>query len=329
MFLSIGDLNMNKIIIPLALAVLFLTTGCSYFSFPGLGQSPQTKAGIKTLEEIIRQGNPEDLDAFGRDISPAVKIVLDLGESAIPTLKKALYDPKAEIQRFASQALFFIGGEKARDTLKDAYDKTKNEFVHMCLCLSMASTGMPGDIDYLIKTLEPGNDKDNKAAATGAFLSLVVLKPERLFKDDTQMDSKWKELFLLSLDLASEDSPQMKTAGQEDNIILSLFRFGIPGTDQSPVFLEAGKEITWKLEKKAWSSFKDNNPEIYHSKEVPDLYYKPPYIEFETHINSAGTKALVRTGIIFGKKSGHGYSFILKNIKGQWKVFGMALTWIS
>lgn len=325
--------------VPLILAMLFLFTGCSYFSFLGLGQSPETKAGIKTLEGMIGQGNPKNLNAFDRDIRPSVKIVLDLGEAAIPTLKKALYDPREEVRNFASQALFFIGGEKARDTLREAGEKTKDDFIQMCLCLSMASTGTPADIDFLMKTLESGNDKDSRAA-TGAFLSLVVLKPERLIReiisvsgtgtpmDLKNKDSKWKELFLLSLDLTGADPPQMKAAEPEDKIILTLFTFGIPGTDQSLLFLEAGKERTWKLENKTWSFFQDDNREIYHSKDVSEVY-KPPYIEFEIHINPAGTQALANVGVIFGKLAGHGYAFTLKNIKGEWKVAGMALTWMS
>ena len=325
---------MIKKTIPLVLAVLFFLTGCGYFSFLGLGQSPETKAGIKTLEEMIRLGNPKDLNAVDREILPTTKIILDLGEAAIPTLKKALYDPKEEIRHFASQALFFMGGEKARDTLKEAFDKTKNEFIQTCLCLSMASTGTPDDVYFLMKILESGNDNENKAAAS-AFLSLVVLKPERTIKEiklnsgsGAKMDSKWKEFFLLSLNLGSQEPPQMKIAGPEDKINLTLFKFGIPGTDLSPVFIEEGKERTWKLENKVWSYFQDDNREIYHSKGMSDIY-KPPYIDFETYINKAGTQALVNIGVVFGKKAGSGYSFILKMIKGEWKVVGMALTWIS
>lgn len=326
---------MIKKTIPLILVMIFLLTGCSYFSFLGLGQSPETKAGIKTLEGMVRQGDSKDLNALGRDIGPAAKIVLDLGESAIPTLKKALYDPKEDIRNFASEALFLIGGEKAKDVLKEAYDKTKNEFILMYLCLTMASTGTPEDIYFLMKILEAGNDKEDNTAATSAFLSLVVLKPDRMIKDiklnsgsGAGINSKWKELFLLSMNLGSQEPPQMTTAGSEDKIILTLFKFGIPGTDQSPVFLEAGKERTWKPENKVWSFFQDNNREIYHSQDVSDVY-KPPYIEFETYIDKTGTRALVNVGVIFGKNAGSGYSFTLKMIKGEWKVVGMAFTWIS
>ena len=324
---------MIKKTIPLVLAVLLLSSGCSFFSFLGLGQSPEIKAGIKTLEQMIQQGNPKDLTAVGREILPITKIILDLGEAAIPTLKKALYDPREDIRDFASAALFLIGGEKARDALKEAFDKTKNEFIQMQLCLSMASTGAPDDVYFLMKTLESKNDKDDKAAAS-AFLSLVVLKPDRMIKEiklnsgsGAKMDSKWKELFLLSLNLGSREPPQMKTAGPEDKIIFTLFKFGIPGTDQSPVFLEAGKERTWKSENKVWSYFQDDNAEIYHFKKESDLY-KPPYIDFETYINKAGTQALVKVGIVFGKQTGSGYSFTLKMIKGEWKVVGMAFIWI-
>ncbi|MFA5903765.1 MAG: HEAT repeat domain-containing protein [Desulfobacula sp.] len=320
--------------IPLILAMCFLLTGCSYFSFLGLGQSPETKAGIKMLEGMLRQGDSKDLNALGRDMGPAAKIALDLGEPAIPALEKALYDPKENIRNFASEALFLIGGEKARDTLKQAHDKTKNEFILMHQCLTMASTGSPEDVYFLMKTLEAGSDKGNKAAAS-AFLSLVVLKPDKMIKDinlnsgpGARIDPKWKELFLLSMDLGSREPPQMSTAGPEDKIIFTLFKFGIPGTDQSPVFLETGKERTWKLENKVWSFFQDDNREIYHSREISDIY-NPPYIEFEIHTDKTGTRALVNVGVIFGKTAGSGYSFILKMIKGEWKVVGMALTWIS
>jgi hypothetical protein len=204
----------------------------------------------------------------------------------------------------------------------------------MYLCLTMASTGTPEDVYFLMKTLGAGNDKDNKAAAS-AFLSLVVLKPDKMIKDiklnsgaGAKIDLKWKELFLLSMNLGSQEPPQMATAGPEDKIILSLFKFGIPGTDQSPVFLEAGKERNWKLENKVWSFFQDDNREIYHSKDVSGVY-KPPYIEFETYIDKTGTRALVNVGVIFGKTAGSGYSFTLKMMKSEWKVVGMALTWIS
>ncbi len=320
--------------IPIFLVALFLLTGCSYFSFLGLGQSPETKAGIKTLEGMVQQGDSKDLDALGRNMGSVAKIALDLGESAIPVLKKALYSPKEDIRNFASEALFLIGGEKARDTLKDAFDKTKTEFIQMHLCLSMASTGTQDDVYYLMKTLESGNDKDGKAAAS-AFLSLVVLKPDKMIKDiklnsgaGARIDSKWKELFLLSMNLGSREPPQMATAGPEDRIVLTLFKFGIPGTDQSPVFIEEGKERTWNLENKAWSYFQDDNREIYHSKGMSNIY-KPPYIDFEIYINKAGTQAMANVGVIFGKLAGSGYFFTLKMVKGEWKVTGMALTWIS
>ncbi|OGR11809.1 MAG: hypothetical protein A2277_16455 [Desulfobacterales bacterium RIFOXYA12_FULL_46_15] len=321
--------------IPLIIAMLFLLTGCSYFSFLGLGQSLETKAGIKMLEKMVQQGDPKELNTFGRDIGPAAKIVLDLGESAVPALKKALYDPKEDIRNFASEALFLIGGEKARDALKEAHDKTKNESVLIYLCLTMASTGTPEDVYFLMKTLEAGNDKTNDRAAASAFLSLVVLKPDRIIREiklnlgsGARMDSKWKALFLLSMDLGCQEPQQMTTAGPEDKIILTLFKFGIPGTDQSTVFLEAGKERTWKFENKLWSFFQDDNLEVYHSKEI-SYRYKPPYIEFETYIDKTGTRALVNVGVIFGKDAGSGYSFTLKMIKGEWKAVGMAFSWIS
>jgi len=318
--------------IPLFLAVFFLLTGCRLFPFPGLGQSPEIKAGIKTLEGMLRQGDPRDLNLFEKNISSAAKIVLDLGEAALPVLKKALYDPKEDIRNFASGALFLIGGEKARDILKKAFDKTKNEFIQMQLCLTMASTGTPEDIGYLMKFLESGQDQ-NERAASAAFLSLVVLKPERMIRESSSgagagMDSEWKELFLLSLNTVTEASAQMKTAGREDKIILTLFQSGIPGTDQSPVLLETERERTWKLENKAWSFFQDDNREIYQFKGLSDVY-KPPYIDFAIHINQAGTRALANVGVTFGSKAGHRYAFVLKHIKGQWKVVGMVLTGIS
>jgi len=332
--LILGDLKMRKKTIPLILTIFFLLTGCSYFSFLGLGQSPETKAGIKTLEQMILHGHPKDLTAVDREILPATKIILDLGEAAIPTLKKAIYDPKEEIRNFASEALFIIGGEKARDTLKEAFGKTKSDPILRNWCLSMASTGTPDDVYFLMKTLESENNKEGSAAAS-AFLSLVVLKPDKMIKDinlnsgpGARIDSKWKELFLLSMNLGGQEPSQMKTAGPEDKINLTLFKFGIPGSDQSPVFIEEGKERTWKLENKVWSYFQDENRETYHSKGMSDIY-KPPYIDFETYINKAGTQALVNVGVIFGKKAGSGYSFILKNIKDEWKVVGMTLTWIS
>ena len=326
---------MNKIYIPLLAALFFVITGCSVLPYLGLGRFSETRSRIKILEAMIRQGDPKDLRSFeGRQIHLPQRTVLDLGESAVPTLEKALDDPKQALRDFALESLFFIGGEKARDVLKKDYEKTKDEKARLFLCLSMASTGTPDDVDFLMETLASGNDK-NSMAASGALLSLTVLKPEKMIKAvqsnakaGAGMDPIFRELFLLSLDLGGADIPQMRSVGPEDQVILTLFEFGIPGTGQSPVFLEEKKERTWKMENKSWSYFQDSNPEIYHSGELLSSY-NPPYIEFETYVNRDNTRALVRAGVIFGKLSGAGYSFVLKQVKGKWKVTGMMLNWMS
>ena len=326
---------MKKIHISLLAALFVVTTGCSVMPYLGLGRFSETRSRIKTLEAMIRQGDPKDLGAFeGRQIHLPRRTVLDLGESAIPTLEKALDDPKSAIRDFALESLFLIGGEKARDVLKKAHEKTKDEKIKLFLCLSMASTGTPDDVDFLMETLASGNDK-NSMAASAALLSLTVLKPEKMIEAvqsnseaGAGMDPTFRELFLLSLDLGGADTPQMGSAGPEDRVILTLFEFGIPGTGQSPVFLEEKKERTWKMENKSWSYFQDGNREIYKSGELLNAY-NPPYIEFETHVNRDNTRALVRAGVIFGKLSGAGYSFVLKQVKGKWKVTGMMLDWMS
>lgn len=326
---------MNKIVIPLLAALFFVATGCSVLPYLGLGRFSETRSRIKALEAMIRQKDSKDLgDLEGNNIHLPWRTVLDLGESAIPTLAKALDDPKPAIRDFALEALFLIGGEKARDVLKKDHEKTTDEKTKLFLCLSMASTGTPEDVDFLMETLASGNDK-NTMAASAALLSLTVLKPEKMIKavqPDAKagagMDPTFRELFLLSLDLGGADTPQMRSAGPEDRVILTLFEFGIPGTGQSPVFLEEKKERTWKMENRSWSYFQDSNPEIYHSGELLTSYH-PPYIEFETYVNQDNTRALVRAGVIFGKLSGAGYSFVLKQVKGNWKVTGMMLNWMS
>jgi hypothetical protein len=325
---------MKKIYIPLLATLFFVTTGCSVLPYLGLGRFSETHSRIKALEAMIRQGDPKDLGAFeGRQIHLPRRTILDLGESAIPTLEKALDDPKPAIRDFSLEGLFLIGGEKARDVLKKAHEKTKDEKTKLFLCLSMASTGTPDDVDFLMETLASGND--NNMAASAALLSLTVLKPEKMIeavqpdaKAGAGMDPIFRELFLLSLDLGGADTPQMGSAGPEDRVILTLFGFGIPGTGQSPVFLEEKKERTWKMENRSWSYFQDDNREIYRSGELLKSY-NPPYIEFETYVNRDNTRALVRAGVIFGKLSGAGYSFVLKQVKGKWKVTGMMLDWIS
>ncbi|MDA8136243.1 MAG: HEAT repeat domain-containing protein [Desulfobacteraceae bacterium] len=326
---------MNIIYIFLVAALFFVTTGCSVLPYLGLGRFSETRSRIKTLEAMIRQGDPKDLGGLeGRQIHLLRRTVLDLGESAIPTLEKALDDPKPAIRDFSLEGLFLIGGEKARDVLKKAHEKTKDEKTKLFLCLSMASTGTPDDVDFLMETLASGDDR-NSMAASAALLSLTVLKPEKMIeavqpdaKAGAGMDPIFRELFLLSLDLGGAGTPQMKSAGPEDRVILTLFEFGIPGTGQSPVFLEEKKERTWKKENRSWSYFQDSNPEIYRSGELLTSY-NPPYIEFETYVNRDNTRALVRAGVIFGKLSGAGYSFVLKQVKGKWKVTGMMLDWMS
>jgi hypothetical protein len=115
-------------------------------------------------------------------------------------------------------------------------------------------------------------------------------------------------------------TPQLKESSVREQAILTMFRFGIPRTDQSNIFFEEAHNLKWYYQAGAWR----------YQKVVSDVAVKEaPNIAFDVYISSDHSKALIAAGMTFGPLNGKGYTYLLKKEKGEWKVIGILSTWIS
>jgi len=316
--------------------MLYLLTGCQskVSNISSSAENPE----LEKLQSLLWPQNEDnlytliDLDS----INPAIKIIFDTGESSIPMLKKALNDKTNIIRRhFAALGFTLIGGEKSKKILQNAYEQTNDKTINTYLCYTMASTGSDEDIEYLVENVKSSSGGGQGAATLAALLSLRVLKPaEILSMVSSYVKSENSTIFLEDAEMAATllgisgaKTPQAEYAQGRDQIVLTLFRYGIPRVNESKTFIETSSKRIWMYSDGSWLFSTDQMRQSDTNESY--LSYEPPSIHFDVHVTPDKSKALATVGLIFGPKNGVGYSYILRSSSPGWKVVGLMLNWIS
>jgi hypothetical protein len=262
-------------------------------------------------------------DVFEEDRIASTAFLLE--QKAIPILEKALSLPDEEKAYLAGRALAVIGGEQAIAVLRKKCEETKNNWIKSLLCFALASRGKPEDVKYLIDSLQGEHIGDEGAPILSAAYSLGVLKAEQArgplqqtVEKNSGFASEAARTALQWMDQKPWQTPQAVSAEGKDGGILTLFRFGIPRSDEADVFIERNTQRIWQRRERSWS---------YHNGPAPQK--ETPSIWFNVRISPDGARAFCSVGLLFGPLNGSGYDFVLRKVEGEWRVVGVALTWVS
>lgn len=256
------------------------------------------------------------------DFETVLKVSLELGERAVPALNAGLNCRDHRKSELAIQALLRVGGPKAVKALREFYKTTGDEWTQAYLCRAMASTGSRDDIRFLTKALNGPHLGVGSAPVSAAAYALGVLKVteaqpqlELLAKDESSIAGEAARQALTWIRGTGWATPQETLASGSDAVILALFRFGIPSTDQSDTFADSVSKRLWKREGDTWTY----SP-------LPQGTKDTPGISFRVDMNTEETRAYCFVGLHFGELAGKGCEAMLWKEKGVWKVAGFCVT---
>lgn len=219
-----------------------------------------------------------------------------------------------------------IGGEQARHILQSVFQESGD--LLGLLCFAMSSTGTKADERFLINTIQSEVDVDNWWEIDAAALSLGVLRSEAAKEALSELATKEKRGILSStaarslewIENGEWNVPQIANANERDEVILSMFRCGIPRSEESEVFYEEANDRIWKRSDRAWQ-FEPIDAE-HPQRGAPKLY-------FNVFITQDRERALARVEIYFDMMNASGFLYTLRKNDEQWKVSGILFEWIS
>lgn len=318
----------------MALTAVIFAIGLSYrcIALETGNENHYAEERIRELEEILERADEDVLDSVLRSNSLFEAALIDAGELAFPVLRKALSDRSNEAKHYlAAYGIALIGGASSRDILKEEYQETKDIRIKSFLSFCMGSTGDPEDIRFLKRSLKD-ETLDDEGEIVGdpesAALSLGVLRVSDAIddlkflagRDQSSIDSHAAQEVLKWIGREVPATPQSANASEREQLILSMFRSGIPRTDESDIFFEEKQNLKWIWKDNSWNFYKT----------VMNAASKDaPRISFDVIQNRDKTTAIIKVGLIFGPLNGKGYTYVLKKNAGQWKVVGILSTWIS
>ena len=265
------------------------------------------------------------------------KLCLDIGEPSIPILADVLRDTLqarspsgAAVGSLAVKCLIYVGGPEVvrlfRKMYAESRDPSDKKAMRAVLCDAMQSTGSDQDIQFLIDSLEGPLGGLDGLAPTSATFALAVLKPQAAKAALKKRAEEYKPIVLEDVQYALEringlewGTPQAGLASPRDQVILTLFRFGIPHITLTHTFAELKTNRLWKRTGRTWSY--DESP-VTKDESLPA-------ISFDVSITKDGERAMCSVGIYCGPTCGYGYDFILRRDKHGWWVVGLFPTWLS
>lgn len=312
-------------------AALLAMLVMSLASAPALadGPVPIRPEYIDKLEKYLWSESVKDYEGPDSGIGDPEKWTLEAGVAAIPVLKRGLSDQTTEERQYlAAYFLGLIGGHEARDILKHEYELAHDTWLKALLCFCMSSTGDEQDINFLIQSLKGETIGDDWPPIEAAALALGVLRPQKAVvgltacakKDRGSIASDAADKALKWIQGRSPQTPQAKEAPEREQIILAMFRCGIPRTEESDDFYEGDRNLRWLYRDGAWK----------FQPVISDAALKDvPGISFDVYVTQDHSKALVAVGMTFGPLNGKGYNYVLEKDKGEWRVVGILSTWIS
>jgi hypothetical protein len=249
-----------------------------------------------------------------------------MGEKAIPILEKSLSHRDEDKAFSAGRALAVIGGDRAVAVLRKKYEETGAIWIKSMLCFALGSTGKPEDVKYLLRSIEGDDMSDEEVSIQSAAYSLGVLRAEEargdlhriMEKNSDTFPSEAARMALQWMDREPWQTPQAVTAEGKDEVILALFRFGIPRTDEADAFVEKKAHRVWRRHDKSWSY-----------RDCSGVTEKMPCIGFAVWMSTDGARALCSVGLVFDRLNASDYDFVLKKVEGEWRVVGVNLTGVS
>jgi hypothetical protein len=280
--------------------------------------------------EVFLTAKGIDADQMGsHGISQSERSVLEAGETAIPLLKTGLSDGSNDQRRAVGMYLLsLVGTNEARDILRHQYNLRREPWTKVLLIFCMSVLGDHADVPFLIDSLKGEHYGDEWPPIEQAALALGILRAKEAIpalkscasEDTGSIASDAAKEALKWMTHGPPSTPQINDAPEREQILLTMFRSGIPRTDWANVFYEEDHHLKWSFANGGWTFQK-----VVFERAASDA----PSIRFDVHVTKDHSKALVAVGMTFGPLNGKGYNYLLKKVNGQWKVVAMLSTWIS
>ena len=274
--------------------------------------------------------------SLGED-SKLIDLVLNHRQKLIPLVEGAMKEQSDEdIRSIALSVLVLIGGEEAKRILKTELERVQDveekAGIRGALCALMGSTRTKADEEFLIQSLRGPVLSDEGevigAAIEPAALTLGIMRSkkavpalEKCEKEDTGGIAGhacgaalgWikKKSFFSSSGVSDKN---------KDPMLFTIFKAGIPRTNESNVFWDEKRGVKWVFSENEWKAI----PLLYEGtkKDIPK-------ISFNERVSRDGLIAIVDVGLYFGHLNGKGYIYVVEHKEGTWYVRQIVSSWIS
>lgn len=274
----------------------------------------------------------DDVDSASEDMD---HLVVEQGEALIPLLETRLQEADEDRRGLALYGISMIGGTAARDILKKEYERAidveEKAGLKGILCFVLASTKTEQDIDFLIDSLHGptltvegqvvGQAKETAALALGVLrVRRAIPSLDACSKFDKTISSGACRMAAGWIAGPQITTPQADSASETDQIILKVFRSGIPRIGESESYYDADGKRMWNHKGDQW---------IFEPVAKPPADLDAPSIRFDLIVSQDKQRAIVRVGLNFGVLNGSGYAYLLKKGSEGWEITGLLPTWIS
>ena len=282
-------------------------------------QESQTAAGRSRQQKIALLLQPGQLKHFEDDpeqmLTRLERAAIEAGEPAVPMLRRALFGRDRIRRNVAAEALAVIGGSQAVTALKKEYVAVKDLSIKSWLCFSMASTGSSADRQFLIQALQgPTIMPDGTPVwqpMESAAISLGLLRAKEAVPTLEALKSREPGTIpggaasnsLQWIQSVPPQTPQAANASERDQILFTMFRSGIPRTDDSPIFQESNTGRIWRFQNASWKFLPPTKLR---------LPKQTPSITFDVYETVNRRHAIVSVGMTFGPLDGEGHDYFLK-----------------
>ena len=270
------------------------------------------------LANII--SNPDNFEASQK----LPQVAFDAGPPAIGYLESVLKSGSAEQQMFADAALVYVGGPAALDVLSKRNESAADVTTKTNLCIALASRGNSTDVEFLKASLRGKSIGDEWEPIAAAALSLGVLRSSDSIdalhtvadREDGSIASGHASAAIRWIRQGRWRVSMHSDATEKDKIFAAVLANGMRWTHDADTVKREADVGFWRLRNGLWTL-------------RPNGHLDHVSISYSVHVSPDGRRALVSVAQVLGPLDGSGYTYLLREELGAWKVFGVVFSWIS
>lgn len=291
-----------------------------------LGTAGPERASVSALLSAI--STDADYSDSDMDISPHVKLAVELGDSAIPALARRLDTARGEERQRVETAIAYIGGTRAVRLLQQQVSLSPSAPTKGLLSFAVPSaptTELSTTLISFLKGPHFGSDWfpiEQSAYSLGVMRERSAIAALRAAAQTENEPSNFASSAAKEALAWIQGSPvriRFLVLSSDDDLLRSIVASGLPSLGRSTSWCENDSvSRTWQKTSSGWvvkgGCLVDPNT---------------PEISFSGYRSSDGRRAVVAVAFSLGPKDGAGYNYVLRRYGTHWKVVGLQPTWVS